>query len=251
MPQIIVVGGPNGAGKSTFAYNLLLSEFGISEFVNADTIAKGISANNYEDVAFEAERIMLQRLRQLISEGKDFSFETTLSAKSFIPFLRGAKLTGYKITIIYFWVESSELAIDRIKQRKIEGGHFIAEEIVKRRYKRSINNFRNSYIKLADDWMIFDNTKDEPILVAKKINDDENIYLNDLFDQIMTSKIKEPKEDYLSDPLYKAVRIAFAKEMEKRRKLGLPIIISRNGKIININPQAKWEKNDKKETIQH
>jgi predicted ABC-type ATPase len=249
MPQIIVVGGPNGAGKSTFAYNLLLSEFGISEFVNADTIAKGISAYNYEDVAFEAGRIMLQRLRQLFSKSKDFSFETTLAAKSFIPFLRDAKLAGYKITIIFFWVESSELAIDRIKQRKIEGGHFIEEEIVKRRYKRSIYNFRNSYIKLADDWMIFDNTKDEPILVAKKINDDEDIYLNNLFDQIMTSKIKEPREDYLSDPFYKAVKEAFAREMEKRRKLGLPIIISRNGKIIDINPQPKSDKTDKKEGV--
>jgi len=251
MPQIIVVGGPNGAGKSTFAYNLLLSEFGITEFVNADTIAKGISAYNYEDVAFEAGRIMLQRLQQLISEGKDFSFETTLSAKSFIPFLRGAKLAGYKITIIYFWVESSELAIDRIKQRVKEGGHFIEEKIVKRRYKRSINNFRNSYIKLVDDWMIFDNSKDEPILIAKKINGNEEIYSSNLFEDIMTSKINEPKEDYISDELYKAVRKAFAKEMDKRRKLGLPIIISRNGKIININPQAKWGKNDEKENLQH
>ncbi len=142
MPQIIVVGGPNGAGKSTFAYNLLLSEFGITEFVNADTIARGISAHNYDEVAFEAGRIMLARLRQLFSEGKDFAFETTLSAKSFILFLRDAKLAGYKITIIYFWVESSELAIDRIKQRVKEGGHFIEDKIVKRRYKRSIINFR-------------------------------------------------------------------------------------------------------------
>jgi len=67
----------------------------------------------------------------------------------------------------------------------------------------------------------------------------------------MTSKINEPKEDYISDELYKAVRKAFAKEMDKRRKLGLPIIISRNGKIININPQAKWGKNDEKENLQH
>lgn len=67
----------------------------------------------------------------------------------------------------------------------------------------------------------------------------------------MSSKIKEPKEDYLSDPLYKAVRKTFAKEMDKRKKLGLPIIISRNGKIININPQAKWEKNDEKGNLQH
>lgn len=125
MPQIIVVGGPNGAGKSTFAYNLLLSEFMITEFVNADTIARGISANNYKEVAFAAGRIMLQRLRQLIAEGKDFAFETTLSAKSFVPFLLNAKSVGYKITIIYFWVESSALAIKRINQRVKEGGHFI------------------------------------------------------------------------------------------------------------------------------
>jgi len=251
MPKIIVVGGPNGAGKSTFAYSLLLSEFGITEFVNADTIAKGISAYNYEDVAFKAGRIMLQRLRQLISEGKDFAFETTLSAKSFIPFLRNAKLAGYKITIIYFWVESSELAIIRIKQRVKEGGHFIKDKIVKRRYKRSINNFRNSYIKLVDDWMIFDNSKDEPILIAKKIKGNEDIYLNNLFEDIMTSKIKEPKEDYLFDPFYKAVKEAFAREMEKKRKLGLPIIISRNGKIIDINPQPKSNNTDEKVNLQH
>lgn len=246
MPQIIVVGGPNGAGKSTFAYNLLLSEFMIAEFVNADTIARGISANNYEEVAFAAGRIMLQRLRQLISEGKDFAFETTLSAKSFVPFLLNAKSAGYKITIIYFWVESSALAIKRINQRVKEGGHFIEENVVKRRYKRSINNFRNSYIELADNWMIFDNSKDEPILIAKKIYGNDKIYFNDVFEDIMTSKIKEPKEDYLSDPLYQAVKKAFAKEMDKRRKLGLPIFISRNGKIIDINPQPKSGKVDER-----
>lgn len=65
----------------------------------------------------------------------------------------------------------------------------------------------------------------------------------------MTSKVKEPKEDYLSDSFYKAVKEAFAREMEKKRKLGLPIIISRNGKIIDINPQPKSDKTDKKENI--
>jgi len=239
MPQIIVVSGPNGAGKSTFAYNLLLSEFGITEFVNADTIAKGISAYNYENVAFEAGRIMLQRLRQLLVQHKDFAFETTLSAKSFIPFLSEAKLNGYKIVIVYFWVESAELAIDRINQRVNEGGHSVKREIVKRRYKRSVHNFRTDYIKIADEWMLFNNSEDEPVLVAKKIDVEVDIYLNNLFDHIMTSRIKEPKKKYFSDPFYKAVREAFAREMDKRRKLGLPIIVMRNGKIIDLNPQPK------------
>lgn len=246
MPQIIVVGGPNGAGKSTFAYNLLLSEFGITEFVNADTIAKGISAYNYENAAFEAGRIMLKRLRQLQSERKDFAFETTLSAKSFILLLSKAKSNGYKIVIVYFWVETSELAIDRINQRVKEGRHFIKKEIVKRRYKRSVHNFRTSYIKLADEWMLFDNTEHEPVLDAKKTDADVDIYLNNLFDHFMTSKIKEPKEKYLSDTFYKAVKEAFAREMEKRRKLGLPIIVMRNGKIIDLNPQPKPQKTEGK-----
>ncbi len=67
----------------------------------------------------------------------------------------------------------------------------------------------------------------------------------------MSSKIKEPKQRYVSQTLYDAVVKAFDNEMEKSRKLGLPIIISRNGKIININPQAKWKKNDEKENLQH
>lgn len=67
----------------------------------------------------------------------------------------------------------------------------------------------------------------------------------------MTSKVKEPKEDYLSDSFYKAVKEAFAREMEKKRKLGLPIIISRNGKIIDINPQPKSNNTDEKVNLQH
>ena len=99
--------------------------------------------------------------------------------------------------------------------------------------------------------MIFDNSEDEPILVAKKINTNEDIYINEIFNKIMTSKIKEPKEDYLSDPFYMAVKKAFAREMEKRRKLGLPIIVSRNGKIIDINPQQKSGKADEKKKEQN
>ena len=99
--------------------------------------------------------------------------------------------------------------------------------------------------------MIFDNSVDEPILVAKKINTNEDIYLNEIFNKIMTSKINETKEDYLSDPFYMAVKKAFAREMEKRRKLGLPIIVSRNGKIIDINPQQKSGKADEKKKEQN
>jgi hypothetical protein len=99
--------------------------------------------------------------------------------------------------------------------------------------------------------MIFDNSDNRPILIGEKLNDKEIIYSKKIFEDVMSSKIKEPKQRYVSQTLYDAVVKAFDNEMEKRRKLGLPIIISRNGKIININPQAKWKKNDGKENLQH
>ncbi len=85
----------------------------------------------------------------------------------------------------------------------------------------------------------------------QKFDDKEIIYSNKIFEDVMSSKKKEPKQRYVSQALYDAVVKAFDNEMEKRRKLGLPIIISRNGKIININLQAKGEKNDEKENLQH
>jgi len=239
MPEIVVIGGPNGAGKSTFAYNLLLSEFGITEFVNADTIALGLSANNYNSVALEAGRIMLKRIKELYSEKKNFAFETTLASKTFIPFLRNAKEVGYKIAIAYFWLESSELAINRIKERVLDGGHDIEEYIVKRRYKRSVHNFRNIYIKLAYEWMIFDNSNDYPVLIAERFNNEETVYINNIFKKVMTSQIKEPKQSYRSKKICEAVERVWTKEMDRRRKLGLPIYVSINGKIIDLNPQPE------------
>ncbi len=107
----------------------------------------------------------------------------------------------------------------------------------------------NSYIKLADDWMIFDNSGKRLILIGEKFDDNEIIYFNKIFEDVMSSKLKEPKQRYLSQTLNDAIVKAFDNEMEKRRKLGLPIIISRNGKIIDINPQPKSDKTDKKESI--
>jgi predicted ABC-type ATPase len=78
MPDVIVIAGPNGAGKSTLAPALLRDTLGILEFVNADTIAEGLSAFAPEDASFDAGRVMLGRLHELAEAGKDFAFETTL-----------------------------------------------------------------------------------------------------------------------------------------------------------------------------
>ena len=74
-PHVIVVAGPNGAGKSTSAPSLLRDALEVREFVNADAIAGGLSAFSPRSVAITAGRIMLERMRELASEGEDFAFD--------------------------------------------------------------------------------------------------------------------------------------------------------------------------------
>lgn len=175
MPDIYIIAGCNGAGKTTAAYNLLPDVFKTVEFVNADEIARGLSPFNPTGVAFNAGRIMLERLHQLMSENKSFSFETTLSGLSYINFLKEAKSRGYGITFFFVFLNNVELAIERVAIRVSKGGHSIPEEIIRRRYKKGFKNFA-SYSSLSDDWYIYDNSGPEYELVAKCIDNQKEIF---------------------------------------------------------------------------
>lgn len=167
-PHISIIAGPNGSGKSTCGPALLQTHFNISEFVNADTIATGLSAFNPEDVAIEASRIMLKRIKTLATTKKNFAFETTLSSRTFAQWLKKEKAKGYHFTLLYFWLFSPNLAVERVAERVRLGGHTVPEETVRRRYVKSIQNFFNLYQPLADNWVIFDNSENNnPIKVAE------------------------------------------------------------------------------------
>lgn len=156
-PTVVVIAGPNGAGKSTAAPFLLKQALGILEFVNADQIATGLSAYAPETVAFEAGRIMLRRLRELAATKVSFAFESTLSSRTFAPFLARCKAQGYRIQIFYVALPSAELAVDRVALRVRFGGHNIPTEVVERRFLRSLKNLFELYIPLADRWVVLDN----------------------------------------------------------------------------------------------
>ena len=156
-PRVVVFAGPNGAGKSTHA-DAILAALGIENFVNADYIARGLSGRNTDAVAFEAGRIMLRRLRKLGEARADFAFESTLSSRSFAHFLQGLKAEGYAVAIYYFSLANAQLAVRRVKLRVALGGHAVPADIVKRRFGRSLQNFFQLYIPLADEWALFDNS---------------------------------------------------------------------------------------------
>lgn len=156
-PRVVIFAGPNGAGKSTHA-DAILAALGIETFVNADYIARGLSGRHTDAVAFEAGRIMLTRLRQLGEARADFAFESTLSSRTFAAFLRALKQQGYAVAIYYFSLANAQLAVRRVKLRVVLGGHEVPADVVRRRFGRSLHNFFNLYMPLADEWTLFDNS---------------------------------------------------------------------------------------------
>ena len=158
-PKIVILAGPNGAGKSTFAPKIVRDFLHLKEFVNADTVAAGLSAFGPADVAIEAGRIVRNRLRELAAEGANFAFETTLATRSFAPWLRKLRAQGYEVHLIFVWLVTADLAAQRVSDRVRLGGHAIEEETIRRRYVRGITNFHKLYRPLAHEWAVWDNSE--------------------------------------------------------------------------------------------
>jgi predicted ABC-type ATPase len=159
VPTVIILGGPNGSGKSTVAPIALKQQFGVSEFVNADVIASGLSGFHPESVAVEAGRIMIERLQQLAATRVSFSLETTLAARSLATFVqRLQRESNYRFHLLYIWLRSPELNVARVKARVLRGGHDIPEDTIHRRYFRSVRNFFDLYLPIADSWQMFENS---------------------------------------------------------------------------------------------
>jgi predicted ABC-type ATPase len=187
MPKTIyIISGCNGAGKTTASFTILPELLGCKEFINADEIAKGLSPFQPEKVAFEAGRIMLKRIDELLELEENFAFETTLASKIYKRKIEEAKTKGFKITLLFFWLSSIELAKERVKTRVNEGGHNIDDVVIERRYKNGIRNLFKLYLPIVDEAYIYDNSKGIPeILATKLIGADINILNDKLFGKII------------------------------------------------------------------
>lgn len=155
----IVLAGPNGAGKTTAARTLLAENLRLLTFVNADVIAQGLAGFDPDSAALEASRIVLERLHLLAERREDFAFETTLAARSYAPWLRKLRQDGYQVHLVFFWLESADLAVARVAERVRLGGHRVPERSIRQRYKRSVRNFFDLYLPLARTWQVYDNTQ--------------------------------------------------------------------------------------------
>ncbi|MBN4002156.1 zeta toxin family protein [Nostoc sp. LPT] len=185
MPSLYIIGGANGSGKTTVSMSLLPNFLDCFEYVNADAIAAGLSPLNPDSMAMEAGRLMIMRLRTLSNSGSDFAFETTLAARSFAPFIIDCRAKGYTINLIYFWLQSVDLAVERVAARVASGGHSIPEDVIRRRYQQGRRNLISLYLSLCDRWIIYDNSNNDTRLVAESRRGQQLVvYENAIWNQI-------------------------------------------------------------------
>jgi predicted ABC-type ATPase len=191
LPNLYIIAGCNGAGKTTASFTILPEMLNCKEFVNADSIAAGLSPFNPESVAIEAGRLMLSRIHELMGARVDFAFETTLATRSYASLVKAAQRVGYKVTLLFIWLDSPETAIQRVADRVAEGGHHIPDEIVRRRYDRGIFNLINLYMPICNSWIVVNNKDVVPELIAKGALTGENMIQNYYIWGIINAQSKE------------------------------------------------------------
>lgn len=184
--NLYIVAGCNGAGKTTASYTILPEIIDCKEFVNADEIAKGLSPFQPEKVAFQSGRIMINRINELLNEQETFAFETTLATRSYRNKILKAKKQDYDITLLFFWLNNVDLAIERVKIRVKEGGHNIPDKIIERRYYNGIYNLFDIYLPIIDGALIFDSSYGKYELIAHKMGTDSL----EIVDQNIFKKLK-------------------------------------------------------------
>ena len=189
MKRVYIIAGCNGAGKTTATFTILPDFINCSEFVNADEIAKGLSPLQPDVIAFEAGKLMIKRINWLFSQNKSFAIETTLATRRYLNFIKKLRLSGYRISLLFFWLNSKELALKRVTTRVDEGGHNIPENVVRRRYELGLSYFFNQYKQRVDDWILLDNSINPYKMIAREGNKKLEI-----FDMVIWKRLRSKYE---------------------------------------------------------
>jgi predicted ABC-type ATPase len=253
MPNLFIIAGPNGAGKTTYVRRFLPQEKRCWEFVNADLIAAGLSPFAPDSAAFEAGRIMLGRLRELAARREDFSFETTLSGRAYAPLVREWRAAGYRVELDFLWIPDLGITSRRVCQRVTKGGHDIPADVQQRRFRLGIRNLAGLYRPLLDYWRLYDNTKQEPHLVAEeergvlRVVDATRLAIIERASSVrfmpdnLPRAVEEPAVFVPSDETrasLRAMRKAFADVVLENKAWGLPVIQWRDGiGVVEVPPE--------------
>ena len=163
--RIIIIAGPNGAGKTTFAGEYLPKEANCRYFVNVDEVARGLNPLSPSRANLAAARLMLSRIHEHARRGDTFAFETTLAGRVRASSIPAWRARGYLVSLIFLKLPTPELAVERVRQRVLEGGHHVPEDRVRARFHAGWRNFETLYRGLVDEWVVYDNSGDTPVAI--------------------------------------------------------------------------------------
>ena len=215
----------------------------VAEFVNADVIQKEAGVSE-----IEAGRITLSRLEALATAGKDMAFETTLASHMLLPRIRRMQTAGYRFHLFFFWLPSADMAVRRVAKRVASGGHYIPEDVIRRRYERGVENFFNHYSPVADTWVLMNNTALIGAEIARRdlgggtIVEDNQLWTN-LASRYMKPRAEEPRifphpdQPWTSQDIVDAVNRAVTAALRRHKARGESIVIWRDGKIVTLKPE--------------
>jgi predicted ABC-type ATPase len=168
--KILIIAGPNGAGKTTFARQFLPYEADCPLFINADLIAAGLSPFRPEAAVIRAGRLMIEEIDRNAMEGHSFAFETTLAGHTYLKRIARWRAAGYLVKLLYLSLGSPEEAIARVASRVQQGGHDVAEDVIRRRFASGMRNFLEIYRSRVDYWQWLDNSGETPRLLDEGTN---------------------------------------------------------------------------------
>lgn len=190
--RLYIIAGCNGAGKTTASKRFLPSILDCRQWVNADEIAYGLSPLDPQSVSFQAGRLMLERIQELLSQDEIFAIETTLSTRAYRNLVLQAQAKGYQVELVFFYLPSPQLAIRRIAHRVKNGGHHVPDDVVVRRYYRGLRNLKEIFMPIVDQWTIYRFENNTYIIMAKGQK-------GDIYDLTNESSIMENETPYYND----------------------------------------------------
>ncbi len=241
--KLYIIAGPNGAGKTTASLTLL-PVLNCTQWVNADEIAKGLSPFAPESVAIEAGRLMLQRIQFLLAHGETFAIETTLATRSYHKLVKQAQESGYKVILLFFYLPSCKIAEERVAKRVKLGGHNIPVDVIGRRYIAGLHNLRDIYIKIVDEWFVYNNYKYQRLIARGEKNVVKEILDKGIFDKIMVMEDCVSYGNDLSQVYLEACRQAVINMLRERALHDDTVVMGdAEGNPILVKAQEVLDKN--------
>lgn len=141
-----------------------------------------------------------------------------------------------QISLLYFWLRSPDLAVERVRARVASGGHSIPEEVICRRYQRGRQNLLNLYLPLCDEWMILDNSLPKYTLVAEGVLNQPPTVYDHMIKRSGAKSVEEPmSEDDIRarrQTIREGVKEAVTQAIERHRRLGQSIAVWQDGKAV-------------------